>query len=85
MKKIEAINEQRVMLEILANTKKTATNDMFAKKRKIDEIKEREKRMSWYDMCAITDKEDEEETEKADKRNVTKMAKMSLDDLKLSI
>ena len=45
MKTIEAINKQRVRLEI-ADTKKTATNNMFGKKRKIDEIKERGKNVS---------------------------------------
>jgi ABC-type uncharacterized transport system ATPase subunit len=60
-----------------------ATNDTFAKKRKIDEIKEKEKRMSWYDMCATTDEEDEEETEKANEKNMTKMAKMSMDEVEV--
>ncbi|KAI2497049.1 hypothetical protein MHU86_17475 [Fragilaria crotonensis] len=36
-------------------------DNSFAKRRKIDEIKEKEQRMSWYDMCATSNEEEEEE------------------------
>ena len=59
-------------------------DNTFAKRRKIDEIKEKEQRMSWYDMCATSNEEEEDDPEVEEKYEDSEVEVIEVSDLTAS-